>query len=190
MDAYPILVLAPVAGLVVDVVAHVLSSRITEGNKPVQAIIQGLLAGLVATAFISALSLAALRCPFNDSVALLALNGVAYLALAYGYIGYVGLNLTSLRIHILKLLWKSGGSMPRAAIEGLYGNDSVIDLRIAMLLQDGYLEERQGRLYTGRRTVLYIAHVWDLMRWCVLGRHAPPLPGREPPAQTSGINPR
>lgn len=177
MNAYPILVLAPVTGLIVDVVVHVLSSRISEGKRPVQDIIRGVVAGLAATVLISAASLAVLRYTWEDSAALLAMNGVTHLALAYGYIGYVGLNLTSLRIHILKLLWKSGGRMPRATIEGLYGNDSVIDLRIAMLLQDGYLEEKQGRLHTGRRTVLYIAKLWDVMRWCVLGKKAPPLPG-------------
>ena len=86
-----------------------------------------------------------------------ALNLVTYLGLAYGYIGYVGLNLTSLRIHILKVLLQSGGSLPKHELVALYNDSEVVATRIEAMLRGGYLVERNGRFYTGKPTIVIIA---------------------------------
>jgi len=181
-----LLALAPLFGLVIDCVFHVAVSRYAKGVDSVRAIIIGVLAGLVAEIIISCFAVSTLRITGSDCAALLALNALTYLALAYGYIGYVGLNLTSLRIKILKLMWEAGGSLPREVLSGLYNNKGVATERIDAMLRGGYLVEREGRLFTGNRTIVVIAAIWDSMRRVVLGKNCPAFPS----AQSVRTHPR
>lgn len=172
------LLLAPVIGLGIDCVVHVAVSRYGKQVGSVRAIIVGVLAGLVATLLASGIALSSLKMPSADSTALALLNVGTYFGLAYGYIGYVGLNLTSLRIHVLKLLWEQGGSLSRQDLLSRYNNTGVAAERIDALIRGGYLTQRDGRLFTGKRTVVMIAALWEVMRRMVLGRNRPAFPSR------------
>jgi hypothetical protein len=176
VNGYPLLVATPLAGLVVDCASHVLISRFVRAWSSVQVIIAGIFLGFLAVTAMSLAALSSMGSSWPDAGALLALNLATYLGLAYGYVGYVGLNLTSLRIHILKVLLQSGGSLPKRELVSLYNDNEVVATRIAAMLRGGYLVERGGRLYTGKPAIVVIAWIWDCMRWVIMGRNAPPFP--------------
>lgn len=105
----------------------------------------------------------------NDTLAFLAMNVLAYIALGWCYFHFVNLCIASLRIRILEELFDAGGELPGTAIELLYDNRKMIDTRITRLTRGGHLTCREGRYYPGKRTFLFVARVFDLFRWLILG---------------------
>ena len=188
VDAHAVLVLTPLLGLLVDCACHVVVSRCLTSWSLVGRLFAGVVAGLVAVIATCSVAVPRMGIPGGDECAILALDLGTYLALAYGYVGYVSMNLTSLRIHVLKLLLESGGSLPRQRLLSLYNTDEVVASRLADLLKGGYLVERGGRLHTGKPTILIIAVVWDFMRRVALGRNCPSfpsLPATRAPSRTA-----
>jgi hypothetical protein len=171
-----ILVLSPILGLVVDCACHVVVSNCISSGSVVRKLFMGVLAGLVAVAAISAVATSRMGAQGQDRWGLMALNILTYLALAYGYVGYVSMNMTSLRIRVLKEVLECGGGLPKAQLLARYSGDDVVSSRIRDLISGGYLIDQGGRLHSGKPAVLIIAILWDFMRWVVLGRNRTPFP--------------
>lgn len=179
-DHRPLVALAPVIGLAVYCVSHVVAARIIRGRNPYPALAVGALAGLVATIAITLAACSRGGLSVIDTLALAALNMVASLAFAFGYFNFVNLTVASLRIRILEELLETGGLMSRKSLLDRYGTSSVADLRLERLIGGGHLVERNGRLHTGRLQFLLVARIFDALRWLILGpRYAAAL--RQPP---------
>ena len=103
-----------------------------------------------------------------DGLALLAMDLVEYLALAFGYFNFVNLNVASLRIRMLQELAESHGEMPVEALTRLYNTEAVIALRISRLCSGGHLVQRQGRFYIGKRKFLIVGRIFDFLRMMIL----------------------
>lgn len=187
-DAYPILVLAPVAGLAVYCVSHILLAWLVRSPRPYTSLSGGFLCGLTATIGISLAPLVVWQPGLADSLGLLTLNLLTYLALAFGYFNFINLNIASLRIRMLQEMWLSAKGMTREQLLSLYSTDDVIALRIARLTRGGHLVEREGRFYRGRMRFLVVARIFDLLRVSILGteRAATPGPDALRPGQTEG----
>jgi hypothetical protein len=184
-DHRPFVALAPVIGLAVYCVSHVVAARIIRGRNPYPALAVGALAGLVATIAITLAACSRGGLSVIDTLALVALNMVASLALAFGYFNFVNLTVASLRIRILEELLETGGLMSRKSLLDRYGTSSVADLRLERLIGGGHLVERKGRLHTGRLQFLLVARIFDGLRWLILGpRYAAGL--RRPPVTATG----
>lgn len=168
-DHRPIVALAPVLGLAVYCVTHVVAARIIRGKSPYPALALGGLAGLVATIAITLLACRRDAVSMSDTLALVGLNAVASLAFAFGYFNFVNLTVASLRIRILDELADAGGRLPRSALLDRYGTASVADLRLERLVGGGHLVEQNGRLYTGRLQFLLVARIFDGLRWLIFG---------------------
>lgn len=169
IDHRPLVALAPVIGLAVYCVSHVVTARIIRGRSPYPALAIGALAGLVATVAITLVACGRDAVSTVDALALVGLNTIASLALAFGYFNFVNLTVASLRIRILEELAEAGGRLPRAALLDRYGTSSVADLRLERLVGGGHLVERNGRLHTGRLQFLVVARIFDGLRWLIFG---------------------
>ncbi len=180
-DPYVMLALSPVAGLMVNCLTHVLVTRATGGRRHYPCLAAGFVAGLAATAGVSIEASLAGHSAQADAVALLAINLLAYIGLAYGYFAFVNLNLTSLRIRILLEMLAAGGVVSRPDLLSRYNTDNAIAARIERLLSTGHLRKKGDRFYTGRRSLLLIAAVVELLRWIVFGRRG--RRGNEAPAR-------
>ena len=170
-DDDALLAVAPLAGLAAYCLAHLAVCRVAGRRGPYPPLLAGFLAGL---AVAMALSLAALR-PRGpspaDAAALAAMNLVAYLALAFGYFNFINLNVASLRIRMLQELLASSGQMSNEALLGCCDAREVAALRIARLVRGGHLREEQGRLHSGQvARFLWIARIFDALRWIILGK--------------------
>ncbi|MFM8379863.1 MAG: hypothetical protein ACKOB1_11135 [Planctomycetia bacterium] len=168
-DHRAIVALAPVIGLAVYCVGHVVAARLIRGRNPYPSLALGAVMGLIATVVITLVACMRSGDSFTDTLALTAMNMVASLGFAFGYFNFVNLTVASLRIRILEELADSDGWLPRAALLERYGTGSVADIRLERLVGGGHLVERNGRLYTGRLQFLVVARIFDAVRALIFG---------------------
>ncbi len=201
--AYAILALAPILGLGVYCVAHLVACRVVGqvsnlpksrqiGNLPhgpYFPLVVGCGCGLAATAAISVAALLWVQNGLADGLALGGINLVAYLAFAFGYFNFINLNIASLRIRMLQELADAGGRLPAARLTGLYSTENVSAVRIDRLAGGGHLIERGGRYYSGKWRFLFVARTFDLLRWAILGQKSLPSPsGRGAAGEGISVN--
>jgi hypothetical protein len=170
---YPMVVLAPVAGLAAYCVSQIAVARIGRHRNPYVALATGFLVGLLATLACSAFFLAGGSSSTADAWGLLLLNLVTYLALAFGYFNFVNLGIASLRIRMLEELRDAGGRAPMNRLLTLYNSDVVASVRIQRLVAGGHLVEHDGHLSIGHHRFLAVARIFDLLRWLIIGRPEP-----------------
>jgi hypothetical protein len=168
-DYRPLVALAPVVGLAVYCVGHIVAARLIRGRNPYPALALGAVMGIGAAAVITLAACVRSGDSFIDTVALTAMNTVAAIGFAFGYFNFVNLTVASLRIRILEELADSGGWLPRTALLDRYGTGSVADTRLARLVGGGHLVERNGRLHTGRLQFLVVARIFDAVRAAIFG---------------------
>ena len=165
------LAIAPITGMAGLVVVHLILVRIlgTRGVLapfPVAFLVGGLLGGVLNT-----VALQTLQKGPADAVALSLLNGLAYLALGFVYFNLVNMNLTSLRIRLLReLLERQATGLGLDELMEEYGPEEILTLRLERLTRSGHLLRRGDRYYTGRGGIVLIAIFFDFLKWLVLPR--------------------
>ena len=165
---------AALTGLVMFCAVHALASRLLRLPTPYHPLRLGFLCGAGTTVAASWLGLARLHAGPGDALALMGLNLFAFLGFSFGYFGFVNLNLTSLRIRILAELLECGGEMPLSKLAAEYGMEHVAAIRLQRLVSSGNLVELDGRIYNGKRLLLFVARVIHALQICILGRCFPP----------------
>ena len=152
---------SPVLGLAAFVSAHVAISHAFSRRGMLFRALSGFGMG----AFVMVLTSTA--APLGVAI----LNALTYLALGFGYFNFVNLGFTSVRVRLLReLLDCHPGGMTRPEIVKKYGATEILGARLDRLTSTGQLIRTQDRYYTGKRGVLLIARVFDLLRWLVRGR--------------------
>lgn len=175
MDNGVVVVLAPVAGQVVNCLTHLTLCQIA-GRRPYVAIFAGFFVGLLVTAAVSAAAVLERDVRMADMVGRCGLNLLTYGALGWGYFHFVNLNIASLRIRMLLEIGDSGGATNEDELRARYNVNEMIALRIERLLDGGHLVERNARFYSGRREFLLIGRVFEALRRFILGRPTQPPP--------------
>lgn len=178
---YPMVVLAPVAGLAADCISQVLWARVGWRGNPYTSMAVGIVVGLAVAGVVTAIGLRSADLNATDTAAFTTLNMTAYLALAFGYFNFVNLAIASLRIRLLCEILDAGGSLPRATLLAGYNTGQVIDLRLRRLVGGGHLVERSGRLFIGKRRFLGVAIVYNILRRIVIGPWPPYDTGAKTP---------
>ena len=172
-DHSPLVALAPVIGLAVYCVGHIIAARLIRGRNPYPALAIGAVMGIVVTVAITVVACVRGGDSAADTLALTGMNAVAALGFAFCYFNFVNLTIASLRIRILEEIADSGGWLPRATLLDRYGTGSVADLRLARLVGGDHLVERNGRLYSGRLQFLLVARIFDAVRSLIFGTRHP-----------------
>jgi hypothetical protein len=163
------LAFAPVAGLAVDCLTHIVVARLWRGGPPRKLMI-GFAAGLLCTAGACILALAGTEADCADALALASLSLATYAALGFGYWSFINLNITSLRIRLLQEVQEAPDGLPVAALHRYYGTEEMLRRRLVRLLGNGQVVERAGRFYLNKCTLLCIARTIDAARFLILGR--------------------
>lgn len=170
-DQLSLIVFAPVIGLAVYCLCHVVSARLIGGRNPYPALALGAVAGIGTATAITLATCVGGGNAWSDTLALTCMNTVAAFGFAFCYFNFVNLTVASLRIRILEELAAAGGWLARSTLLDRYGTGSVIELRLARLVRGGHLVDRNGRLYTGRLQFLLLARIFDVLRTAILGSH-------------------
>ena len=163
MDGQWMIASAPLAGLALTVLIQIMVVHVSRG-KVGASIIIGILGGLAVTLAAIALGRAeTLRAPggFVDTWLL----GVAtYLALAFGFWAFLNLNITSMRIRILRELLRAGGRMALSDMAVFYTPAERLRRRLERLEKGGQIILEDGRWLPGSWQVLAIARCVEALR--------------------------
>lgn len=94
---------------------------------------------------------------------------LTYAALGFCYFNFVNLNVTSLRIRLLReLLERHPQGVARGEIFTKYGAEQILSVRLERLTRSGHFVHQENRYYTGKRSILFIARIIDVLTWIVV----------------------
>ena len=159
--------IAPLAGLAFAVSAQIMVAHVSRG-KVGASIVIGILGGLAVT--LAAIALGRAETPgatgeFADTWLL----GVAtYLALAFGFWAFLNLNITSMRIRILRQLLRAGGHMALSDMAVSYSPAERLRRRLERLEKGGQIMCEDGRWRLGSWQVLAVARCVEAWRRFIL----------------------
>jgi len=177
------LVAAPVVGLAVYTLSHLLLARTGRWASPYPPLVFGFVPGLVVMAGRSAWALRDMGADPADVAGYGLLNGLTYAALGWGYFHFVNMGIASLRIRMLRELEDAGGRLDRDHLLTGYNTSAVVELRINRLTGGGHFVVRDGRYFRGRLKFLYAARCFDLLRRFLFGPAYRPLPTDRPSSE-------
>jgi hypothetical protein len=185
--AYPLLVSAPMIGLAAFCLAHIACSRLMGSRRPYSPVVAGCCTGLIILTAMSVWLLHRLGVDQGDALALLTLNVLTYMGLAYGYFAFVNLNLTSLRIRMLSELLDHGGELATAVLLNGYSADHVAQIRLERLVAGGHFMCRHDRFKRGPKSGFFVlARIIARLRAFIIGadrQTRPPQPNLVTPAR-------
>ena len=163
MTAAWLLTCAPVLGMVANVLGQTALSHLWRRRRTGAAIGCGALAGVaVAAGWAASVPAFTLAERVGWSVA-------SYTGLAFGYWAFLNLNLTSLRIRVLKEISAApGGTLPYATLAQRYGDREMVERRLARLEEAGQVA-RRGEYYVLRAPGLVrVARLIGLVRKVII----------------------
>jgi hypothetical protein len=159
--------IAPLVGLAFNVLTQITMAHIIR-EQVGKSIVTGILAGFGVT--LAVIFLGVVRVPSGNGEVLDAwlLGVVTYLALAFGFWVFINLNITSLRIRMLRQALRAGGNIAVADLLGLYSPAERLHRRLERLQRGGQLE-RVGDCWRLRSwQILLIARSIGALRMLVL----------------------
>lgn len=169
-EGYAWIVIAPVAGLAADVAVHLLLARLQILSRLYPRMLAGAAAGLVIAAGLTLLGGMMMAAETADLVAFGLMNAIAYAALAFGYVNFIQLNVSALRVRMAIELLEAPAGLTLEDLCRLYGARQIVEQRLARLVRGRQIEERDGRYYSRVSGVYLIAFALDLAKRAILGR--------------------
>ena len=163
MNGQWMITIAPLAGLALTVLTQILVAHLSRG-KVGASIMTGILAGLAVTLAVIALGRAETPRATGEFVDTWLLGAATYLALAFGFWAFLNLNITSMRIRILRELLRAGGRMALSDMAVLYTPAERLRRRLERLEKGGQIMREDGRWLLGSWQVLAIARCVEAMR--------------------------
>jgi len=157
-----LLTFAPIIALGANCLTHILCRKVL-GLRIGHALVCGFLLGLVIMAAVVAANVPA-AISGADLAGLWATLGLTYVALAFGFWAFLNLNMTSLRIRILRELLHSEDGMSRAELFGRYSAEEFLRRRLARLERSGDLALVEGRYSLGSQKLLYVDRFLKILR--------------------------
>ncbi len=168
-DAF--LALAPLLGLAGYLTSHVTLSRALGPRRLVAGYLGGFAAGETVLLACSLAALASSNHGWTDGLALVVMNQLTYLALAYGYINFVLIIIASLRIRVLHELGAADKGLTKAELLEKYNARGVLSARIERLASSGRIRAEGGRFHSVPCFLLVVARVIRMAKVVLFGSH-------------------
>ena len=162
-----ILTVAPVVGLVANVSTQLVSVRILRG-KLAAPIIAGLVCGMAATFALIGLGLAQMSPSRIEGADAWCVAILTYLALAYGFFVFLNLNVTSLRIRMLREMLRADGRMDMNTLLHQYTPEERLRRRLERLQSGGQIRLEVGRWRLKSSPLLAVARGMEGARILIL----------------------
>ena len=157
-----LLTFAPIIGLGANCLTYILCRKVF-GVRTGYALVCGILLGLFTMVVIVAVHAPA-SASAADSAGLWVVLGLTYVALAFGFWAFLNLNVTSLRIRMLRELLHSEHGMTRAELFDRYSAEEFLRRRLARLERSGDFALVDGHYSIGSRKLLYVDHCLKILR--------------------------
>ena len=169
---YPEIIQAfnPVIGLAVNVSIQVLSFRCWPGLGLLKSVFLGFGASLLYLVGSDYFLLVESSSRPMDAFLLdLAANVITCGALGYCYFHFINLGETGRRIRIVRELLSADGLTLQELLQ-LYNTSDMVEIRLARLLNNGQIAEREGKLIIKNQFLLRASQVMVLMKRIILGK--------------------
>lgn len=159
-----------ISGLI-GIICHLVISRVMDGR----AVMKSLLACGGLSLVINLLSTVLLYVPASNISAKSDYTGVVIANILfeicgwYGYYALINLNLTSIRIRILKEIIKAGGALDVATLEQGYSHETMLQDRLGRLTSMGQLKMVDGCYCIDGTFWLYVAQIIERVKCLVFG---------------------
>jgi hypothetical protein len=157
-----LLTFAPIIGLGTNCLTHILCRKVL-GLRTGYTLVCGFSLGLIIMAVAVAANVPA-AISTADLAGLWATLGLAYVALAFGFWAFLNLNMTSLRIRMLRELLHSEHGMSRVELFGRYSAEEFLRRRLARLERSGDLAFGGGYYSLGSHRLLYVDRCLRILR--------------------------
>ena len=167
--------IAPLAGLALTVSVQIVAVRVSRG-KVGASIIIGVLGGLAATLAAVGLGRGETSGATGGFVDAWLLGGATYLALAFGFWAFLNLNITSMRVRMLRQLLRAGGRMTLSDMAVSYTPAERLRRRLERLENGGQIMCEDGRWRLKSWQVLAVARCVEAWRRFILPRGDRQLP--------------
>ncbi len=165
-----IITLAPIFGLAAALGIQIAYVHLFHGRTGTS-IKVGLLCGLIVSVFTAASGLGpdATR---GSAVPVLAVTVLTYLALAWGYWAFLNLNITSLRVRILREILNAKTAILRTELLKRYSPDEFLRRRLERLERSGQIRKQNQRWLLTSGTLHAFARFMGVLRTLVLPARA------------------
>ncbi|MBM3954305.1 MAG: hypothetical protein ACKO9B_05690 [Planctomycetota bacterium] len=159
----------PWIAFVVNVATNVILLRTRLCTSIVRSLAGSFVLGCVA--FIMASVVCGSALPATERAATVAAAFLTYASASYVFFHLVHIPEASVRIRILQEL-AARGPLSEPEILQFYDAAKILDIRLGRLTRSGQLTYEDGRYYTGRRRMLYVAKLFRLAKRVMLGAGA------------------
>jgi hypothetical protein len=161
----------PLIALMMAVAVQLLVARTVPRWGLVRSFFVGFFAGLVALLALSGLAGSSPDAmPWQETAALLFVNTAIYTALAYCFLAFLSLGVTSIRIRIFSELQQSKHGLSLEELLSLYDYRRIVRLRLERLQRGKQVIVRDGRYFLGGNVLWCVATATQLARWVVMGK--------------------
>lgn len=167
MISYPLLISAPILGFIETIVLQQLLFRWRKRFSFIAAIVFAALGGWLLTVLITWEVVVAAS--FTDQCALVFMNSLISLGLSCGYLLFLGLNTTSLRIRILKELFALPSQRASTATLTFgYQPQEILERRLQRLLEKKQIRFENEHYYAQGTWIPPIITTITWLRWLIL----------------------
>jgi hypothetical protein len=157
-----LLTFAPIVGMAANCFVQILCSRLLKLHIA-RALICGFLFGFLFTAILVASNGPPLASA-GELTGLWLTSATTYIALAFGFWAFLNLNMTSLRIRMLREMLHAKRNMTRAELLDRYSPDEFLRRRLARLERSGQLMIKDGGYSLRSRNLLYASYCVNFLR--------------------------
>jgi hypothetical protein len=157
--------LAPLAGLVINVFSEIISVHVLHLRLS-HSIVAGMLCGAVGMATLLVFGLRTFPEGSPSFADIWGVGSLTYLALAYGF--WTFLNITSLRVRVLRAMLRAGSVMPVGDVMKQYGPEERLTRRLERLRNGKQITLEGGRWRLNSWEVLAIARCVEFLRLIVM----------------------
>lgn len=176
-------ILAPLAGLAVNVPMQLLAGRLDRRHRVLRSALVGLALGGIVCLLLTLWTMSTSVDDIWPWLADLAVNGVAYLGLGICYWNFLNLGSASIRMRIFDELDAHPDGLSKQELQHRYNDDELMQRRLQRMLTNGLIVERDGRYFVRRRWLVMLASVIRLAKLVVMGKTSQFAPRREDAVQ-------
>jgi hypothetical protein len=173
-DTIPLLLIAPIAGLVVDAIVHIVLIRLVHGSAHLRTQFLSFGCGALVTAGILAYLVSGSPLNSLDRVCYFILHLLIYICLGFCFFNVINANVSSLRLRMIKeYLRNEPVPVSDAAMYHLYPAEELVTARLVRLVSGGQIVQAKGRYFFRPSAVVFIGRCFSALRRLLMSSRPP-----------------
>ena len=163
-------VFSPIFGLALNTICQICYCRYIKNANLLYSTFFGFIIGMFGLVSFEIYYLNQLTLPFLEKISFLIVNFISYSASGYCYFHFINLGETARRIRLLRELSASNNGLSVDEILQRYNAKEIIDNRLARLLKNRQIIEKNNRYYIGNPTMFFMSKIILFLKLFILGK--------------------